>query len=132
LRRAIATIPIVIEDVADSANKLRGAGKNGASQPDGATSKRTKPDLAHRCARSVQRKPARTEAGTALTRSLTLATIPNRVVEGMREGEDYVSQWDEDDRKAKEIERREATEEYSMEGPLPEDLPDRKNVHLPL
>jgi hypothetical protein len=33
------------------------------------------------------------------------AAIPNRVMEGLTEGEDFLSQWDEDERKVKELER---------------------------
>jgi hypothetical protein len=59
-----------------------------------------------------------------------LATIPNRIVEGLVEGEDYLSEWDEDDRKLKEHERHNAVEEFSMDGPeIPEGYAE--NVHLP-
>ena len=58
------------------------------------------------------------------------ATIPNRIVEGLVEGEDYLSEWDEDDRKLKEHERHNAVEEYSMNNPeIPEGYAE--NVHLP-
>jgi hypothetical protein len=60
-----------------------------------------------------------------------LATIPNRIVESLVEGQDYLSSWDEADRRLKEHERQNSVEEFSMENPLPDDLHDRKNVHFP-
>ena len=45
------------------------------------------------------------------------ASIPNRVMEALIEGEDYLSQWDEERRKNQEYERQNATEEFSMNGP---------------
>ena len=50
------------------------------------------------------------------------ASIPNRVMEGLVEGQDFLSSWDEDDRRVKELERQNLTEEFSMEGPeIPDD-----------
>ena len=58
------------------------------------------------------------------------ASIPNRVMEGLTEGEDFLSQWHEADRKQKEIERQKAVEEYSMEGPeIPEDVSAARDPH---
>jgi hypothetical protein len=60
------------------------------------------------------------------------ASSPNRIMEGLVEGEDYLSQWDEERRKNQEYERQNATEEFSMEGPdVPSDVSDGRNVHDP-
>jgi len=59
-----------------------------------------------------------------------LKTFPNRIVEGMIEGEDYLSQWDESDRQQKEFERQNATEEFSMGGPeIPDDVSSGRKPH---
>jgi hypothetical protein len=49
-----------------------------------------------------------------------LTTIPNRIVEGMVDGTDYLSQWAEAERKETEHERQHAEEIFSMEEPDPE------------
>jgi hypothetical protein len=58
-----------------------------------------------------------------------LKTLPNRIVEGMREGDDYLTEWNEDDRKLKETERHEAEETFSMEPDIPEDVSDGRDPH---
>jgi hypothetical protein len=46
--------------------------------------------------------------------------IPNRIVEGMVDGTDYLTAWDEADRKVKEHERQTTEEIFTMEEPDPE------------
>jgi hypothetical protein len=57
-------------------------------------------------------------------------SIPNRVMEALVEGQDYLSEWDEDDRKVKELGRHYATEEFSMADPvIPDDVSFGRNPH---
>jgi hypothetical protein len=57
------------------------------------------------------------------------ASIPNRIMEGLIEGQDYLSQWDEDDRRLKEAGRHEAEETFPMEPDIPEDVSFGRDPH---
>jgi len=57
------------------------------------------------------------------------ASIPDRIMEGLVEGEDYLSQWDEERRLKQEYERQNAEETFSMEPDIPDDISDGRDPH---